>query len=402
MTFQVVSLRKGFLRAAISLFFTPLLFIACEESTPISKPAFFEKTFGYANYDECYDIIELRSGDLLAVGYSGSGGFGEADFLVHKLGPDGETLWTRFYGGSQFDQCYSAQEDAAGNLYLGGYTNSWGLGYTDYHVLKLNPDGDQFWSRTFGGLSLERAYSMIWTSEDELLLSGSFQEGPYTNSEIGVLRINAEGEELWQAHFGGSANKVIQSSCPTSDGRVVLSGWTDAGGNDNVLLVKMDTLGVVLWEKTLGTQGVERCHDITLCDDGGFLLTGYQFIDFDKNRDIYLIKTDSDGNQLWDYVFGGNLNEEAWAVEQDPYGDFFVAGFSESFSSGGNDAFLLKVSAAGQGLGYKSFGGVSHDYSRTMCLAGNGDILLGGYSYSSGAGVSDFFIVRTDTSLTPL
>ena len=362
----------------------------------------FETTFGFSNYDECYDIIELSSGDIVAAGYSGSGGLGEADFFLQSMSPDGSDQWNGFYGGADFDQCYSVVEDGDGSLFLGGFSSSWGLGYTDYLVVKLNASGDQLWSKTFGSIGLERAYDMICTPDNNLLLSGSFQADPRSTSGVGIMSLNSNGEELWQAHFDGPNEKVIRSTCLTEDNQMVLAGWSNAGAEDEMLLVKIDSQGELLWEKSFGSTGTERCHDIVLCLDGGFLLAGYQFIDFEKNRELYMVKTDAQGNQLWDLAWGGELNDEAWAVEQDPSGALFIAGFSESFSVGGNDACLLKVSEFGVPLGHKSFGGISHVYSRAMHLASNGDILLGGYTYSSGAGLNDYYIIRTDSTVNPL
>ncbi len=395
---------KSFASCVLLLVASQLLFIACEEPPEIQGPALFEKTIGYTNYDECYDILELNSGDIVAVGYSGSGGLGEADFLLQRLSPDGSPAGDSFYGGPQFDQCYATLEDDDNNIYLGGLSNSWGQGYTDYHVVKLNDDGEALWSQTFGSPALEVAYDMIWTENDDLLLSGSYQETPHANYDVGVVGLDKDGEKLWGSHFGGPGDEVIRSSCLTDDGHIILAGWSNSSTteDDDMFLAKLDGSGNVLWEKAFDSGGIERCHDVLLCDDGGFLLAGYRFIDFEKNRDLYLIKTDSDGTIIWDCTFGGELNEEAWAVQQDPWGAFYVSGFSESFSAGGNDAYLVKVSQSGRVLGHKHFGGVSHDYSRSMQIARNGDVLLGGYSYSTGAGVSDFYIVRTDTTVNPL
>ncbi|NQV16855.1 hypothetical protein HQ531_15430 [bacterium] len=381
-----------------------LVFSSCEETRKTefeSKQSFlFEKTYGGVNYDQGYDLIELASGDLAIVGFSGSGDSGKADFHAAQLDAWGEMNWGSFHGGPEFDQCYAVVEDSEGNLFLGGLSNSFGSGDPDYYVVKLTADGDEVWTQNYGYETYESGFDMILGPDNCILLAGAYSSSEYSELDVGIIKLNSLGELLWQTHFGAEGDDVGLSLTQSYDDQILVAGWTNSTGpgEENILLMKLNQSGELLWEKALGSSGVERCNALIQCSDGGLLLAGYQFLGFEKNRDLYLLKTDAAGDLLWEASFGGQYNEVAHDIVECPEGGYVVAGTTESFSVGGNDGYLLKVNEHGEELWSKTFGGISHDYIQSVTIAENGDFIMAGYTYSQGNGLSDLFIIRTDST----
>ncbi len=206
----------------------------------------------------------------------------------------------------------------------------------------------------------------------------------------------------FQTTFGGPNNDVALSVRQTSDDGYILTGWTNslgAGGYD-CYLAKLDPDGMLVWQKTFGGSGDEICHSALETTDGGYIIVGYTSSFGAGSDDVYLVKTDSGGSLLWQKSFGGAGFDGGYAVHQTTDGGYIIAGVSTSFSVDLTDAYLVKTDSTGNLVWQKTFGGPLSDgaYAVSVLQTTGGDYVFSGYTGSSSPGIMDAYLVMTDAN----
>ncbi len=313
-----------------------------------------------------------------------------------------DSLWSRTYGGSVFDYCHSVQQTADGGYFLGGYTESFRRGAVGFWLVKTDTSGTEEWSRTFGGSSYNRCYSVQLTTDGGYILTGktsSFGAGRY---DFWLVRADANGDSLWSRTFGGTSDEECYSVQQTTDGGHILGGWTEsygAGGKD-FWLVKTDANGDSLWSRTFGGSNYDGCQSVQQTTDGGYILGGYTDSYGAGSWDFWLVKTDVSGIEEWSRTFGGSSGDGCMSVQQTTDGGYILGGLTQSYGVGSNDFWLVRADANGDTLWTRTFGGSGMDGCNSVQQTTDGGYILGGLTQSYGAGSSDFWLVKTDASGT--
>ena len=218
------------------------------------------------------------------------------------------------------------------------------------------------------------------------------------NSDIWVMKTDANGIEQWNKIFGGNGNDRAYAVQQTSDGGYVIAGWTSSygAGSADAWLIKTDADGNMLWDKTFGGIGLDVAYALQLTSDGGYILTGDTNSYGAGSSDFWLMKTDVDGNMLWDKTFGGAKDDEAYAVQQTSDGGYILTGFTYSHGAGSSDFWLIKTDADGNMLWTKTFGSEGLDWAWAVQQTSDGGYILAGYTTSYGAGSFDVWLIKTD------
>ena len=221
------------------------------------------------------------------------------------------------------------------------------------------------------------------------------------NTEYNQPSLLATGpEEEWSRTFGGGSTEYGRSVQQTADGGFILAGYTQsygAGGTD-VYLVMTDSSGYGTWfTRTFGGSGDDSGFSVQQTTDGGFIITGNTESYGAGGRDVYLIKTDSSGYEQWSRTFGGSNDEGGYSVEQTSDGGFIIAGYTESYGAGESDVYLIKTDSSGYEQWNRTFGGVDRDSGYSMQQTSDGGFIIAGVTESYGAG-GDVYLVKTDSS----
>jgi hypothetical protein len=184
----------------------------------------------------------------------------------------------------------------------------------------------------------------------------------------------------------------------TSDGGYIVAGQTYSfgAGNYDVFLVKTDANGDVQWAKTYGGTSSEQAFSVQQTSDGGYIVAAYTTSFGAGNNDFFFIKTDANGNVQWAKTYGGTNEDWASSVQQTSDGEYIVAGYTASFGAGSYDIFLIKADASGNVQWAKTYGGTSYDYATSVQQTSDGGYIVAGQTYSFGAGGGDFFLIKTD------
>jgi len=304
----------------------------------------WQKTFGGRNDDEGYSVQQTSDGGYIIAGYTTSFGGGGYDVYLVKTDPNGNLLWQKTFG---VGIGWSVQQTSDGGYIIAGETSSFGAGGKDVYLIKTDPNGNQEWQKTFGGNGKDDAGSVQQTTDGGYIIAGftaSFGAGLV---DVYLIKTDSTGNSQWQKTFGGSDNDSGYSVQQTADGGYIIAGWTTSFGAGfyDVYLVKTDPSGNLLWQKTFGGSGFDVGSSVQQTTDGGYIIAGQTKSFGAGAEDVYLIRTDSDGNSVWQKTFGGSGSDEASSVQQTSDGGYIITGWTRSFGAGGDDVYLIKLSS---------------------------------------------------------
>ncbi len=322
----------------------------------------WEKSFGGSEDDQAYSIIQTDDGGFAVAGYTSSedGDItqkkGYYDYWVIRLDNQGKILWEKTYGGSSADKSHCIIQTDDGGFAVAGYSNSSDKdisdekGNDDYWIIKLNKDGVLEWEKSYGGKDIDHAYSISQTNDGGYVIAG---ESNSTDGDIfdnngsfdyWIIKIDSQGSLIWEKTYGGSdwdqANSVIQ----TADGGYVVAGYTSSKNGDvsklkgfvDYWILKLDSKGMLEWENTFGGSRYDIPKAIIQTDDNCLVIAGSVYSsDLDVSQykgesDYWIIKIDNNGNLLWEKTLGGRGVDHANSIIQTSDKGFIVAGYSES------------------------------------------------------------------------
>lgn len=205
---------------------------------------------------------------------------------------------------------------------------------------------------------------------------------------------------LWTQNFGGNSADEGHYVVQTEDGGFLLAGNTfsfGAGGAD-VWLIKTDTAGNESWNQTFGGNITDEGHCVQQTSDGGFIVVGFTFSYGAGGIDVYLVKTDASGNLQWDQTFGGGADDYGYSVQQTSDGGYIIAGYTFSFGSGSSDFYLIKTDSTGTEEWSQTYGGTSSDDGYSVQQTSDGGYILTGVTFLTATNDLDVLLVKTDST----
>lgn len=341
----------------------------------------WQKPLGGTSLEYGYDIWPTTDGGCVLAGLAGStdgdvaGNHGGGDVFLVKLDASGAKEWEKSYGGTDNDGASSIQQTTDGGYIVAGYSSSNNGDVTGHH------------------------------------------NGVDINNDFWILKLDAAGAIKWKKSLGGTGDDVAKSIQQTADGGYIVAGYTISKngdvttfkGNYDMWVVKLDTAGVIKWQKSYGGPKDDRANAIKQTPDGGYIVAGYSFgnggdvtgyhqSSASAGGDYWIVKIDSLGTLQWQKCYGGTKNDQAIAITTTNDSGYIVTGFVAS--SDGNvtgfhtasgpqfDCWVVKIDASGGLQWQKSLGGTRDDAGYSVLQNSSGNYVVAGYTYSNDGDVT--------------
>lgn len=367
---------------------------------------------------------------------------GNSDTWVVKLTSNGILKWEKAYGGSASEIGYSIQVTADGGYIVAGQTASTDGDVTGFHgtsatyypdawVQKLDSLGTLEWQKCLGGTWYDYGRVIQVASDGGYIMVGYTQSadgdvsGGHGNNDVWVVKLDVNGLIQWQKCLGGSGDDAGYDIQVTSDGGYILCGYTKSNNGDvtgnhgynDAWIVKLDSIGTLQWQKTLGGTKLDFGNSIKPTSDGGYILIGRttsndgDISGNNGNVDVWVVKLDSIGIIQWQNSLGGTGSEEGCCIQNTPDGGYILTGHTNSNdidvsgNHGNTDAWVVKMNSTGMVQWQKCLGGTGYfNLGLSIQVLQDGTYILIGYTESNDGdangnhGEGDMWVVKLDSS----
>ena len=360
----------------------------------------FEKTIGSDSGEVGYNIIQTSDGGFFVSGTTLS--FGAGDFENYFVRTDslGNVVWIKTLGGTARETITKVLQTADGGFLAGGVTNSIGAVPYDIFLIRMDANGDTTWTRTYGGTNEEGFGSVMQTNDGGFIVTG-FSRSFSLSDHVYLLRLDSGGNVLWERTFGGSSSEEGVGVFQTSDSGFIICGNTGSFGSGylDVYLIKTDANGSVLWSKTYGGVDWDEVKGFYPTSDGGYVISG---ITVDLNVDKYValvIRTDNNGDTLWTRSYNTRENDFVNCIIQSAADDFLLAGYAfDSALVLPIHASLINLDLNGEPQWAKSYGGAGLEIFYDIIETVDGGFALTGHSNSFDTAEGRLYFIKTDAS----
>ncbi|MCK5261419.1 MAG: hypothetical protein KAJ44_04505, partial [Thermoplasmatales archaeon] len=377
----------------------------CLIKTDVSGNEEWNKTFGGTGLDIGRAVQQIADGGYILVGETTSFGAGSKDVWLIKVALENqppECEWMETYGGSDRDYGYSVQQTLDGGYVITGSTYSYGNGLRDVWLIKTDSNGNEEWNRTFGGANNDIGHYVQQTIDGGYIITGYTESYGPLHANVWLIKIDSNGSEEWNRTFGSYRVEIGYSVQQTSDGGFIITGsYQEGWTGTNVWLIKTDSNGTTEWSKGFGGRDTgDMGYCVQQTDDGGYIIVGEGNTYGAGHYDLWLIKTDSNGNWMWDKSFGGKYSDEGRSVQQTSDGGYVVTGkllFKNAYGYYDEDVWLIKTNSSGGEEWSKTYGGTDRDYGYSVQQTLDGGYVITGSTLSYGNGSHDVWLIKTDT-----
>lgn len=271
-------------------------------------------------------------------------------------------------------------------------------GQTHYNaaLIRLDSAGNIIWSKTYS------SFVDLFGMDVQPVSTGGYilliQRQQTTAYEAQVVRTDTAGNVLWQQSYGGPGDEEVKEITETSDGGFLISIQSNSYGFfTGATLIKTDNVGAVLWRKSYrGHLGAVGCSAKEV-PAGGYVFTA-RIIDTTMGiaNDIMVVRVDVNGNVIWSTTFGGPDSDEPYDIEVTSDNGCIVGGRLYNYGPGNTDVFLSRLDSAGNLLWTKTYGGPGFELTYDIDITSDGGVIVGGWTSSFSSNTNDYYIIRTD------
>ena len=305
---------------------------------------------GSLNKDYGRVSIERLDGNFFVVGETYNGSFGGIDLMLQLYNDKGKFIWENSFGSISNDIGRDAIGLSNGNLLIIGHTNSFGKGATDAWIFEVDQSGEEVWGEAFGGKNYDYAHSIDTTSGGDYIICGTTSSYGSGNDDIWLVKFDSDGYLKWEQYFGGPRNESgVMAKETKAKGFIIIGSYKspEPRDNDDVYVIKTDSLGNQKWSRILGGKKDDFGHSICVLNDGtGFIFVGESKSNRRSNSDIWIVRLGRRGEVEWDETLGGEGFDTAFDVIDTGTG-ILVTGQSDFNENSKSDLFLMKFDYEG-------------------------------------------------------
>jgi len=384
---------------------TTLMYLSCLFAQ--APDTLWTRVYGWEGDDQGNSICKTFDGGCIIVGQTQSTPTRDYDIFLLKTNQYGDTAWTKLYGGTQNDIGYSVQQTLDSGYIIVGSTLSFGAGNSDVYLIKTDANGDTLWTMTYGGFENDVGHSVKQTSDNGYIVAGYTQSFGATSGDVYIIKSDANGDTLWTRMYGNTESELAWEVIEMSSGGYMIAGYAQSivTVEYDAYIISLDVNGDTLWTRTYGGSGHDEAHSIIESPEAGFVIIGSTRPELETNYDIYVIKTQDNGDTLWTKTYGPNIgDDQGWSIQNTSDGGYILAGYSNSFNAGDYDMYLIKTDINGNVIWESTYGGTDDEKCASVLQSSDDRFIIVGSTQSFGAGGNDVYIVKTgshmDTSWT--
>ena len=354
----------------------------------------FNKAYGGGGFDGATSVIEASDGGFAIAGYTDSFGAGQNDVWLIKTDSNGNVEFNKTYGGADDDVAWSIVETSDGGFALAGRTESFGAGSLDAWLIKTDSKGNVEFNKTYGGGYDDAASSVVETSDGGFAIAGRTNPSGAGQNDAWLIRADSNGNVEFIKTFGGYASDGAESVVQTSDGGFAIAGFTESSGSGarDAWLVKTDSKGNVEFNKTYGGKDFDYVNSLAETSDG-FALAGNTKSFGGSDEGVWLIKTDSNGNVQFNKTYGDANEDVALSLVETSDRGFALGAITESSDTENLDALLIKTDSKGNVELNETYGGKGSAYVNSL-LETSGGFAIAGRTAPFGAGQEDAWLLK--------
>ena len=356
----------------------------------------WQKTYGGAGSDCGRSVQQTCDGGYIITGDTCSFGAGDNDVYLIKTDPNANLIWQKTFGGANYDAGYCVQQTSDRGFIIAGKTRSFETG-PDFYLIKTNLNGNMLWQKTFGDANDAGGYFVQQTADHGYIVVGTTKSPGALNYDVYLIKTDPNGNMLWQKTFGDANDEGGYCIQQTANGGYIIAGTTYlfAPAYSDIYLIKTDQSANLIWQKTFysGASNWNTGYSVQLTSDGGYIIGGETLYLQSDNIDVYLVKTDSAANLIWQKTFGGANYDYGYCVQQTSDSGFIIAGTTDSFGAGAADVYLIRTDPAGNLIWQKTFGGANYDYGYCVQQTTDGGYIIAGETASFGAD-ADVYLIK--------
>lgn len=354
-------------------------------SNNTNSSPYFSHSIGTYDFDDSGQaIIKTLDHGYAIAGSTWSYGNGKSDMWLVKINSQGNVEWNTTFGGQDIERAFTVVQTSDQGFLVGGESYSSSNGSSNIAIAKFSFQGELLWYKILDNPENEVCYDLIEDGDLNLVLTG-FSEIE-NDKDIVVIKLSSFGDLIWQYKFGGRFDDTGYSLVQTSDSAYVITGqtWSFGDGYSDAILLKVNSNGILIWNNTFGSSNREWATDVINTNDGGFAITGSSWSFGNDYRDMLLVKINNLGEQVWSERLGSDKKESAQSLIQCNDGGFFVVGYSVSpLGTINSDILLYKTSDSGEVEWNKTYGGRDHDIAFSVIKNDNLGFVITGITDAS-------------------
>lgn len=384
---------------------------------PIGYFNHWSKIMGGSFMDQFNSITKTNDGGTVSAGWFGiqtSDTTWHSDAWIVKKVANGNTAWDKKYGGSGGEQVNAVISTSDGGYAVAGFTMSndgslQGLNPIggDFWLMKLDPEGNRIWQKTFGGTALDIAYGLVQSADGGFVITGYTESndgdvsGNHGGADVFVVKTDAAGNKQWTKTLGGNLEDKGTGITLTNDGGFIISAKTKSnngdvsdflGGPADGWLIKLNASGGKVWDRTVGGTYEDEAHSVFTTSTGDFIVTGYSlsYLGGERNNgDVMITKVSQTGARLWDRALGSWELDKGFSIIQSSQGHYVLAGFANAAggdvtsNNGMIDGWIVAIDDNENIIWEKALGGAGRDYILGLTETSTNTFVVTGYEEHS-------------------
>lgn len=358
----------------------------------------FSRAYKGIGFDFGYAVVETSDKGFAIAGATSSISNGSTDAYLVKTDSAGNFLWRKLYGGINIDQAHAIRETKDSGLVMVGFTNSFGNGGYDIYLIRTDKNGDTLWTKTYGGTDWDFAYSIEVTADSGFVIAGGTYSYGAGAEDMYLIRTNSLGDTLWTHTYGGAKSDEARSIKKTKGGGFIFTGFTKSFGepNGDFYTIKTNSNGDTTWTCIYGGPDEDVAYDVIESIRGRYVVGGKSTLGNNGGVDIFVTNVTLAGKVSNTLSYGGPDIDELYSLQESPGGRWAMGGYTNSYGKGGSD-YVLYIENPFTGFKSATMGGSNTDIAYSMTKTHDGGYALCGTSNSFG-NLDHIFLVKTDSN----